>query len=435
MGLNIDTTIALRTPGQLANLVNAILAADPVDETHWLEWKTDVNLTDRQWQARIAKFVLGVANRRPQVADPACEGCAYMALGVAPGKLSGCVLPDSAQLDDGFRRFLGADGPQYSVNSVVVSGTSVVVVTVERTPPGRRPYIAQREYSDAQGQILRSAGIYIRRSGKTTEADVAEVKEMLAAARSEAAGAGPGWNLLVEPSVVKELVAVDATEAAIDAWVAAEREDLTRGLLGRGTSFSNIFALAGESRSRNQFYDEVDAYVDRARPVLPNELMVHLESAKLSRVALKAENWDDNSLPGLVLELELPDGFNALGLFRDLGHSQRIPARPRRYGHPDLISIGPIGLPPPTHSGVHVRADQRGRYAEFPPIVVPQRRSTLSDWITLLVPANVAGQSVTLRWWAHSPDRRGEAAGEVTFPVPNRVLSVAEVMALEPVID
>jgi hypothetical protein len=69
VGLNIDTTIALRTPGQLANLVNAILAADPVDETHWLEWKTDVNLTDRQWQARIAKFVLGVANRRPQVAD------------------------------------------------------------------------------------------------------------------------------------------------------------------------------------------------------------------------------------------------------------------------------------------------------------------------------------------------------------------------------
>ena len=59
----------------------------------------------------------------------------------------------------------------------------------------------------------------------------------------------------------------------------------------------------------------------------------------------------------------------------------------------------------------------------------------MSDWITLLVPANVAGQSVTLRWWAHSPDRRGEAAGEVTFPVPNRVLSVAEGMALEPVID
>jgi hypothetical protein len=101
VGLNIDTTIALRTPGQLANLVNAILAADPVDETHWLEWKTDVNLTDRQWQARIAKFVLGVANRRPQVADPACEGCAYMALGVAPGKLSVacCLTPRSSMMD------------------------------------------------------------------------------------------------------------------------------------------------------------------------------------------------------------------------------------------------------------------------------------------------------------------------------------------------
>jgi hypothetical protein len=55
MAIEIDIARPLRTPGQLAALVQAIRLAAPEDETHWLEWKSDVDLSNREWLAKVAR--------------------------------------------------------------------------------------------------------------------------------------------------------------------------------------------------------------------------------------------------------------------------------------------------------------------------------------------------------------------------------------------
>src|SRR5579862_2076736 len=113
MALNIDTSRALRSPTQLIDLVQAVIAADAADEKHWLEWKLDADLTAREWQAKCAKFILGAANRELDRAASVVGGCAYLVLGAEPGRLQATAMPDPATLDASLRRYLGTEGPLY----------------------------------------------------------------------------------------------------------------------------------------------------------------------------------------------------------------------------------------------------------------------------------------------------------------------------------
>ena len=63
----IDTRVSLRSPLELTGLVSAIVAASPNDETDWLEWKSGMDLGQKDSHVTIAWHILGMANRR--VAD------------------------------------------------------------------------------------------------------------------------------------------------------------------------------------------------------------------------------------------------------------------------------------------------------------------------------------------------------------------------------
>ena len=79
-----DKTRASRTEDELRALVDAIHASPlATQETNWLQWKClDLGATDGVFA--IAKTILGFANRAVAVAELACEGVAYMVVGVEP---------------------------------------------------------------------------------------------------------------------------------------------------------------------------------------------------------------------------------------------------------------------------------------------------------------------------------------------------------------
>jgi hypothetical protein len=44
----------------------AIYNAPPsTQETNWIEWKSEVDLGEKRWQAQLSRQVLGMANRDP----------------------------------------------------------------------------------------------------------------------------------------------------------------------------------------------------------------------------------------------------------------------------------------------------------------------------------------------------------------------------------
>jgi hypothetical protein len=208
--------------------------ADPTfQESHWLEWKSSVDLGERGWQARVARFILGAANRPHEVASSIQNGAAFMVLGVEPGRAVGTPRVDPATVQAGLKRFLGGTGPAYLLDYVALEDTTVAVVTVQPVRAGSRPYLARGTFS-AEKVVLQDGRIYVRRTGATEEATASEVDDMLAErlAARRAAG-GRGWP--AEP-------VVDAWRVGRTIYLRRERGDQL--VIEEPDNFTNLGEMA-----------------------------------------------------------------------------------------------------------------------------------------------------------------------------------------------
>jgi hypothetical protein len=182
----------------VTDLVEWVRNESVLQESHWLEWKSMADLGQRVWQARVARFVLGAANRPRSLTGPH-EGQAFMLLGVEPGQAHGTNAVDPAQVGQGLARYLGIVGPQYSLDYATIDGLVVAVLTVPPSSAGSRPYLARGTFSGERLEI-QDGRIYVRRSGTTTEATSDEVDEMLAERVATRVAAGPLWPMQAEPA-------------------------------------------------------------------------------------------------------------------------------------------------------------------------------------------------------------------------------------------
>ena len=133
--MHVVSSQPFRSLTQFRTLIAAVRDEPGAQELDWVEWKSEVDLHERLWRARASKFILGAANRPLPRAAQHASGCAYLLLGVGPGRLPGTTPIDPASLEQGLRQYLGADGPVWSPQVVPIDGVMVVVITVEPTPP------------------------------------------------------------------------------------------------------------------------------------------------------------------------------------------------------------------------------------------------------------------------------------------------------------
>lgn len=183
----------------LRKLLESVIGNPSAQETDWLEWKSQADLGERRWQARVARFILGAANRPRTSAAGPHEGSAFLLLGVEPGQASGTNIVDPAVVEQGLSRFLGNRGPVHRLDYVTIGTASIAVITVPQPTPGHRPYLARGTYSGERSEI-QDGRIYIRRSGRTTEASAAEVDEMLQDRVAVRVAAGPIWPMQAHPA-------------------------------------------------------------------------------------------------------------------------------------------------------------------------------------------------------------------------------------------
>lgn len=101
MALSIGTSRPLRTPGELAALISAVVGALPEDERDWLEWKRSLDLGDKVVQGVIARTILGMANRTVAGAMRAVGGFGYIVIGAEPGSVTHVIPIDSSEFGRG----------------------------------------------------------------------------------------------------------------------------------------------------------------------------------------------------------------------------------------------------------------------------------------------------------------------------------------------
>lgn len=184
--MSIELDVSRAPLGQIAatRLVDTVAAGDDRLERHYLEIKSDLDLTKKTDLAKIAKYILASANRSPELAATAFEGYGVMIIGVAPGEARGVPPVEPLDISKVVSAYLGAAGPNWDIVWVPVahSDNEVLVIFVDPPREGQKPFVCRKD-----GDGLVDGRVYIRADGETREAKGDELDRLLERAAAQPA--------------------------------------------------------------------------------------------------------------------------------------------------------------------------------------------------------------------------------------------------------
>jgi hypothetical protein len=458
MTLPVDTRRAFRTLPEQQLLIQSIVAAPASEqETEWLEWKTDVDLATKAWQATTARHTLGFANRHPDSAAAWCEGCAYIVLGAAPGSLPGTRVYDISKLNAWLSSYLGAvpDSPQWSATYVEVESTQVLLITVEKPRWGDPIWTVRKAYMPPKPETpMRAGTIYVRRQGSTEQADPGEVRML-----TSRAGSGPRrLSLSLHIPEGEHAIPIDTGEALIKRWIAAERTALgaPQRLTTRqesapasiGVSLAESLsavqeavmasAFLRETRTAEAFKAEVNAYLAKAKDAIPAAMRRGAVRHKLGKIHFWLDNETEHNFSQVVVEVSFEQP-NAMASFDQRGvKGPELPDRPAPWGSHDLSRVlsrplfdvrGPMmsmNVPHRPRGTIDNTGSTRIRFA---PVDVRPGHSHRLETIYLIVGTEHAGELIRGTWLATAADSSGVARGDIDVPVSRDVPDFRELLS------
>lgn len=160
-------------------LVRAVAATDDRAERHYLEVKSDVDLSTALGGAKVAKFILGASNRSVELAARAFGGYGVLVIGVEPGGTPGIPPVEVLALETRIRPFLSATGPAWDVVRVpLASDREVLLILVDPPRLGQDAYLCWKDFSPSGTDAkhgLRNGTTYIRVEGATRPATADEI--------------------------------------------------------------------------------------------------------------------------------------------------------------------------------------------------------------------------------------------------------------------
>lgn len=170
MTLNIDTQRRPRSMHEWTELVHAIgQAPDDTVETSWLELKGPLDLTTAKDRFKVAKAILGFANRDPLQAGGYLDGCALLVIGVGSGTMPGTKRIEDHELIKALEPYLGrgADAPRWEVRRHHIDEDNDVLIVVVDAPQFGDPVYPLRKTFDKAW----IGTVYARPSTETEPAD------------------------------------------------------------------------------------------------------------------------------------------------------------------------------------------------------------------------------------------------------------------------
>lgn len=178
----MDTNFVPMGERRLRQIMDAVVTEGDTAEYLGLEAKSDIDPSRKGTGiAKIAKFILGMANRMPEAAAHHFEGYGVMVIGVETARAEG--IPngvESHELADRLRPYLGAQGPVWDLARLPTSDThEVLFIIVDPPTAGHRPFVCRKDFqpadkADAKATLVDGA-IYVRDRSQTRQARAAEV--------------------------------------------------------------------------------------------------------------------------------------------------------------------------------------------------------------------------------------------------------------------
>lgn len=280
---SIDLSRAPRGQMTASALVDAVAKLGDFAEHHYLEVKSPLNLSLKSTRVKIAKFILGAANRMPDKAASAFEGCAVMIVGVSKDKIEGMPLVEVMEISKVVTPFLGATGPQWDAFWVPIQGSMNHVLLIIVDPPshGQGPFICRKDSED-----VRNGRVYVRGDGETREATADELDLLIQRGNvTQAPAVGFDVRILgeVRPLSLDEAPTLDAhidrtrvrllaalPKRTSKSFTNSTFQELSRSLSALD-SIQASFQTA-ENRTEEEYLEEIDSWEAEFRAAWPSAI-------------------------------------------------------------------------------------------------------------------------------------------------------------------
>lgn len=381
-----------RSSSQWRSFLNALVEHEDY-ESEWLEQKSQGDPMKGSDLGKLAKCILGMANRSPIVAAKYMNGHGLMVWGLQNKDLAGIKKTEDHQLQDKLTPYLTGDGPYWRGIRIAVKGSSdreVLIVVVDPSNVGDPIFLCHKN-----GEGIEDGGIYVRDKTQTRRAKSDEIR--ILEHRSIKDFPAIDLSVSLESPLYRIVSQTDDVEAYIErvqtflrdalpeerpadlgrtSFVPTSRETSSGSVTSDSTGWSDairdsmkIFEAfeVAENRTRLEYLAEIDEWVSKSRQAIPEAMQFYLESA-LPHVSFKIENHTNFFLKKLQLEIHIEGEIRSHErlLLEPFTLEEWLSPRPRRWGpytrnpFADFGQINPsLYLRPhltvPAGGGPHVR--------------------------------------------------------------------------------
>lgn len=358
----LDITRAPRGVLAAQALVAAVAEQGDFAERHYLELKSTLNLSTKRDKEKIAKFILGAANRMPDVAATAFEGYGVMIIGVAQGAVTGIPPVEMMEISKVIQKYVGAAGPRWDIVWVPVEGSTNQVLVIIVDPPklGQGPFPCR-----ASGDSLKDGRIYIRADGETREANSEELDLLV---QRGSVGVQVEVDFAVE--VLGEIASVTVDEEnTVDEYLSKMRArlidamprpeprstdaaSLTGGLAGLsayraaidGLSLVDSALMEPERRTEEEYIESIDRWESRFRAAWKAALS-KIASSQLRPAVIRVMNRTTTFFHDVEVNLHLEGDIFAVDYsepeWADDFSGLELPHPPRKWGPAQRL----LGIP------------------------------------------------------------------------------------------
>ncbi|MGW4062402.1 hypothetical protein ACWEGE_29245 [Amycolatopsis sp. NPDC004747] len=318
--------------GQLAwmSLVNELCATDDRVERHFLELKSEGDLSLPSDRVKVVKFILGTSNRDPEVAARYFDGHAVLIFGVAHEAINSVPPFEAHEFSRFVAKYIGVPGPRWDFERITTEqGKDVIAIVVD--PPTGETWTCLSDGPDK----LTDGAIFIRADGETRLAKGAEIRDMVA--RSHWRQASASLDVAVVGPTIGYLAGHDEI---LDEYLRVHLERLSKAIpqSKSAAGYGSVRSLPGpgkylEQRSPVNYRAEVDQWGKNFRAAWPKALD-HVAAFLGNKTQIRIINKSDAFLEDVQVDVIIHGGVRSLDavMERDFNPLSQLPKPPTPWG-------------------------------------------------------------------------------------------------------
>ncbi|WP_052207401.1 hypothetical protein [Sinomonas humi] len=412
-------------------ILGEIVSGGDVAEKHYLEVKSELDLVSKEEATKVAKFILGAANRLPSLAARDFGGYAVMVIGAKQGGLPGVPAgTEILAIEQKIGKYLGPGGPRWELERAPAdtSGREVLFIIVDPPKDGDPVYPCRADYQSASGgrNNLSNGDIYVRGPGETRKAKAAEVEGLVARANSGALPApefaislrGSAHLLDVSNERLDQYVESEIAEARRKHVESAPTKSPNSSFISEAT-WSNLMSAAGMSHMSSDSFEHVAAEWEQSTRSTWVKGHVELAGAALPRLVIEVANQRTMFLEAVRIDLVLDEAFGVAARGpRDVDLDELFPPV-IKASSPFHVPIPPIRIPRPAIASRQLSWENQGRSLHITVELEHLRPET--PWISpadlVVLALSPGAKSLSVRWQATARGYHETFKGTAEVPV------------------